>query len=97
MFKTIYLFLYSDLTRIMMKKKKSSSEYSLEELQKQKRGLSSGIIGLGIGWVVLFIIMIFISKSNLLLTFIPLAIATAIPIYVSMDEINSEIKKRQEG
>ena len=80
-----------------MKKKKSSSEYSLEELQKQKRDLSSGIIGLVIGWIVLFIIMIFISKSNLLLTFIPLAIATAIPIYVSMDEINSEIKKRQEG
>lgn len=81
----------------MMKKKESSSEYSLEKLQKQKRSLRSSIIALGICWIFVFIIMLFISKANMLSIFIPLAIATTIPIYVSMGKINSEIEKRQEG
>ena len=37
--------------------------------------------------------MLIISKYNLLVIFFPLVIAAIIPIYSSMYEINSEIKK----
>ncbi len=75
-------------------KKKSLSESSLEELLKNKKVLKRNIVSFGVLWLIVLAIMIIISKYNLLAVFFPLAIATIIPIYSSMDELNSEIKRR---
>lgn len=77
-------------------KKKPLSEHSLDELQEKKESLKLAMIGIAIGWILVFIIMVLIPKYNLLTTFIPLAMVTFIPIYASIDEIKSEIRKRQE-
>ena len=75
-------------------KKKSLPESSLEELLKNKKALKRNIISFGILWLIAFSIMIIISKYNLLTVFFPVAIATIIPIYSYMEQINTEIKKR---
>lgn len=75
-------------------KKKTTSEYSLEELLKQKKVLISAMISMGIIWLIIFVLMIFRGKYNLLTTFIPIAVAVSIPMYVSINGINTEIKKR---
>ena len=75
-------------------KKKSLSELSLEELLKNKKDLKATIISLSIVFILALVIMLVISKYNLLATFFPLAIAAGIPIYSSMEELNSEIKRR---
>lgn len=76
-------------------KKKALSECSLEELQQQRKDLKSAMASLRNGWIVVLLIMAFVLK-NLLPTFIPLAIATLIPTYASMNKIDIEIKKREE-
>ena len=75
-------------------KKKSLSESSLEELLKNKKDLKATIISLGILFILALVIMLIISKYNLLTVFFPLVIAATIPIYSSMEELNSEIKRR---
>lgn len=74
--------------------KKSPPESSLEELIKQKKYFKSAMISFGILWAIVFAISMIIAKYKLLTIFFPLAIATVIPIYIAMDQINSEIKKR---
>lgn len=75
-------------------KKKSLSESSLEELLKNKKTLKATIISFGILWLIVFVIMIIISKYNLLTIFFPLAIVTIIPAYSYIEDLNSEIKRR---
>jgi hypothetical protein len=75
-------------------KKKSLSKSSLEELLKNKKDLKTTMISLGILFVLVLVIMLVISKYNLLTIFFPLVIAVTIPIYSSMEELNSEIKRR---
>lgn len=75
-------------------KKKSLSKSSLEELLKNKKDLKITIISLGILFILVLVIMLVISKYNLLTIFSPLVIAVTIPIYSSMEELNSEIKRR---
>lgn len=75
-------------------KKKSLSKSSLEELLKNKKDLKITIISLGILFVLVLVIMLVISKFNLLTIFFPLVIAVTIPIYSSIEELNSEIKRR---
>jgi hypothetical protein len=75
-------------------KKKSLSDSSFEELFKNKKAAKRYIIIFSILWLIALSTMIIMSKYNLLTIFFPLAIATMIPIFISMAEINSEIKKR---
>nr|WP_294924463.1 hypothetical protein [uncultured Flavobacterium sp.] len=75
-------------------KKKSLSDSSLEEIIENKKYVKKSIITFAILWTVVLSIMIIISRYNLFLIFFPVAIATIIPIYIYMGQINSEIKKR---
>lgn len=75
-------------------KKKSLSESILKELHKNEKAIKRTIISFGILWLIVFTIAVIISKYNLIYAFFPLAIAILITIYSSMNEINSEIKKR---
>lgn len=83
-----------NLITYFLMKRKSTSESSLEELLKQKKHFKSAMISLGILWAIVFTIIIIIAKYKLLTIFFPLAIAAVIPIYIAMNEINTEIKKR---
>lgn len=75
-------------------KKKSLSEFSLEELFQNKKTIKKNVISFGILWFIALTTMIILSKYNLFTIFFPLAIITIIPIYSPMGELNSEIKKR---
>ncbi|MGH2665963.1 hypothetical protein [Flavobacterium sp.] len=71
-------------------KKKVLSDYPLEVLLKQKIGLKSAVIG----WIIVLAVMVGIAKYSLFPTFIPLAITLIVPIYISMNGTDAEIKKR---
>ncbi|MGO4770634.1 hypothetical protein ACEN2I_03140 [Flavobacterium sp. W22_SRS_FK3] len=75
-------------------KKKSLSEFSLEELLQNKKTVKKNVISFGILWFIALTTMIILSKYNLFTIFLPLAFITIIPIYSPMGELNSEIKKR---
>jgi len=75
-------------------KKKSLSEFSLEELFQNKKTIKKNVISFVILWFIALTTMIILSKYNLFTIFFPLAIITIIPIYSPMGELNSEIKKR---
>jgi hypothetical protein len=73
---------------------KSVSESSLKELIKNKKALKIIIIGLGILWILILTWIVSIPKYKLIFTLLTLAIATIIPILIFINQIDSEIKKR---
>lgn len=73
---------------------KSVSESSLKELIKNKKALKITIIGLGILWILILTWIVSIPKYKLIFTLLTLAVATIIPILIFINQIDSEIKKR---
>lgn len=73
---------------------KSVSDSSLKELIKNKKALKIIIIGLGILWILILTWIVSIPKYKLIFTLLTLAIATIIPILIFINQIDSEIKKR---
>lgn len=73
---------------------KSVSESSLKELIKNKKALKIIIIGLGILWILILTWIVSIPKYKLIFTLLTLAVATIIPILIFINQIDSEIKKR---
>ena len=82
-----------------MKQQKQLSELTLEELQKKKKQSFGILVGLGIVWIVVWIIMIVIflkSPKTNIATLLPCFILplTLLPIFINYSNLIKEIKSR---
>jgi len=82
-----------------MKKRVSIAELSVQELHKKKQGLQGALLGLSLvmlAAVVIIFYLVFSSKAPKVLVIVPITCAlTFIPAFISMGQINTEIKNRE--
>lgn len=81
-----------------MKKVIPLTELSIEELYKKKQGIQGALIGLGLvmlAAVVILLYLVFTAKTPKVLAAIPITCALALlPAFISLGQINAEIKNR---
>jgi flagellar basal body-associated protein FliL len=81
-----------------MKKGIPITELSVQELYKKKQGLQGVLIGLGLVMLaasVIILYLVFSSRTPKVLTIVPLTCALAfLPAFISLAQINTEIKNR---
>lgn len=80
----------------MMKNK--LAELSLTELQERKKKMRGVVIGLGSVMVIALGILLFLairSKNYVLIAIIPGCLMTLFPVFISLSQLNTEIKSRQ--
>ena len=89
---------YINLIKIEMKKAIPLNELSVEELYKKKQSIKGALIGLGLVMLAAFAILlylVFTAKTPKVLAAIPISCALALlPAFISLGQINIEIKNR---
>lgn len=81
-----------------MKKVTPLTELAIEELYKRKQSVQGALIGLALVMLAAFVILLYLvvtAKTPKVLAAIPLSCVLALlPAFISLGQINTEIKKR---
>ena len=89
---------YLNLIKTEMKKVTPLNELSIAELYKKKQSIKGALIGLGVVMLAAFVILlylVFTAKTPKVLAAIPISCALALlPAFISLGQINTEIKNR---
>lgn len=81
-----------------MKKVTPLTELAIEELYKRKQSVQGALIGLALVMLAAFVILLYLvvtAKTPKVLAAIPISCVLALlPAFISLGQINTEIKKR---
>ena len=82
-----------------MRKEASLTEISIQELDKKKKGLLGALIGLGVVLLMASVIIFYLaftSKMPKVLIVVPICSSlTLLPAFISLSQINAELKNRK--